>query len=54
MGRLWRLPPYDSPPAIDVHVIWNPRTRANRAEQAVLTGLLDSIEATPMAERIYM
>lgn len=53
MGRLWRLPPYDSPPAIDVHVVWNPRTRANRAEQAVLGTLLARIEATPMTERIY-
>lgn len=54
MGRLWRLPPYETPPAIDVHVAWNPRTRANRAEQAVLTGLLDRIDATQMADRIYM
>lgn len=53
MGRLWRLPPYDSPPAIDVHVVWNPRTRANRAEQAVLDKLLTRIETTPMAERVY-
>ncbi len=53
MGRLWRLPPYESPPAIDVHVVWNPRTRANRAERAVLTGLLERIDATPMTERIY-
>lgn len=54
MGRLWRLPPYESPPAIDVHVVWNPRTRANRAEQAVLTQLLNRIDATPMKDRIYM
>lgn len=53
-GRLWRLPPYDAPPAIDVHVVWNPRTRSNRAEQAMLTGLLRRIEASPMADRIYI
>ncbi|MBU0584791.1 MAG: LysR family transcriptional regulator [Alphaproteobacteria bacterium] len=54
MGRLWRLPPYESPPAIDVHVAWNPRTRSNRAEQALLAKLLERIENTPMEQRIYV
>lgn len=53
MGRLWWLPPYDAPPAIDVHVAWNPRTRMNRAEAMTLDILLKRIEATPMEERIY-
>ena len=53
MGRLWRLPPYDDPPAIDVHVVWNPRARLNRAEASLLKGLLDKIDATPEADRIY-
>ncbi len=53
-GRLWRLPPYDNPVAIDVHVAWNPRTRSNRAEQAVLSRLLERIETTPMEDRIYV
>ena len=53
MGRLWRLPPYDDPPAIDVHVVWNPRARLNRAEASLLQGLLAKIDATPEAERIY-
>jgi DNA-binding transcriptional LysR family regulator len=52
-GLLWRLPPYDNPPAIDVHVVWNARTRRNRAEEALLAELLDRIEATPMSQRIY-
>ena len=52
-GLLWRLPPHDNPPAIDVHVVWNPKTRRNRAEEAMLAELLGRIEATPMAERIY-
>lgn len=52
-GLLWRLPPYDDPPAIDVHVVWNSRTRRNRAEQALLDGLLERIQDTPMATRIY-
>ncbi|MGE0846254.1 MAG: LysR family transcriptional regulator, partial [Flavobacteriaceae bacterium] len=32
-GQLWQLPPYDRMPAIDVHVVWNPRARMNRAEE---------------------
>ena len=53
MGRLWQLPPYEEPPAIDVHVVWNPRARVNRAEASLLQGLLDKIEQTPEADRIY-
>jgi DNA-binding transcriptional LysR family regulator len=53
MGRLWRLPPYDDPPAIDVHVVWNPRAQVNRAEASLLRGLLEKIDQTPEAERIY-
>ncbi len=52
-GLLWRLPPYDEPPAIDVHLVWNSRTRKNRAELGFLDILLEQMEATPMAERIY-
>lgn len=53
MGRLWRLPPYEDPPAIDVHVVWNPRAQMNRAETSLLRGLLDKIDQTPEADRIY-
>jgi DNA-binding transcriptional LysR family regulator len=52
-GRLWRLPPYDDPPPVDVHVVWNPRARLNRAENAFLSRLLARIEATPIARRTY-
>lgn len=52
-GLLWRLPPYDNPPAVDVHVVWNPRTRMNRAEESLLTRILDKIEATPIEDRTY-
>ncbi len=52
-GLLWRLPPYDNPPAVDVHVVWNPRSRLNRAEQSLLTRLLDKIEQTPIHARTY-
>ena len=52
-GLLWRLPPYDDPPPVDVHVVWNPRTRMNRAERAFLAALTEAIEATPIEERTY-
>lgn len=52
-GRLWRLPPYDDPPAIDVHVVWNPRARRNRAEDQLLEMLLASIDSTPLSARDY-
>lgn len=52
-GRLWRLPPYENPPAIDVHLVWNPKARMNRAESYLLQALKERIEATPMAERTY-
>ncbi len=52
-GGLWQLPPYEQMPAIDVHVVWNPRAVLNRAEHAMLDGLLARIEATPMAARTY-
>lgn len=52
-GLLWRLPPYDDPPAIDIFLLTNPRKPSNRAEQALISGLTDLISATPLAERIY-
>ena len=52
-GLLWRLPPYEDPPAIDIYVVHNPETQLNRAEQAFKRLLLDNIEATPLSERIY-
>ncbi|MGM0585600.1 MAG: LysR substrate-binding domain-containing protein, partial [Pseudomonadota bacterium] len=51
--RLHRLPPYEDPPAVDVHVVWNPHARMNRAEAAFLDSLLRRIEATPMEARTY-
>ena len=54
MGRLWRLPPFEAPPHVDVHVVWNPSARTNRAEATLLADLLDKIETTPMEERIYV
>ncbi len=52
-GLLWRMPPYQNPPAIDVYLSWNPKTRLNRAEAVFLKSLLNCIEQTPMAQRTY-
>lgn len=53
-GLLWRLPPYDAPPAIDVYVVSNPRSRLNRAEARFLAMLHQRIETTPFPERDYL
>ncbi len=53
-GLLWRIPPYENPPAIDVHVIWNPKAKMNRAEKALLEALLAQIEVTPIENRTYL
>ncbi|MEL6208000.1 MAG: LysR substrate-binding domain-containing protein, partial [Pseudomonadota bacterium] len=52
-GALWRLPPYEDPPAIDVHLCWHPGARLNRAEAALLEIIIDGIERTPIDERTY-
>jgi DNA-binding transcriptional LysR family regulator len=52
-GLLWRLPPYQAPPAIDIFLLVNPDNTMNRAEKALLSGLQALIAATPLEERIY-
>ncbi|WP_169544071.1 LysR family transcriptional regulator [Sneathiella aquimaris] len=53
-GVLWRLPPYTSPPAIDVYVVQNPKAQLNRAEVAFCQILEKLIDSTPIEERIYL
>jgi DNA-binding transcriptional LysR family regulator len=52
-GLLWQLPPRATEPAIDVHVVWNPKTRMNRAERLFLDRLTEAIDATPIEARTY-
>lgn len=52
-GRLWPLPPYESPPAVDVYMVTNPATHLNRAEAAFVEALREKVAATPARERIY-
>jgi DNA-binding transcriptional LysR family regulator len=52
-GDLWQVPPYDDLPAIDVHLLWNPRSKLNRAEQIMLQGLRKKIADTSIESRTY-
>lgn len=52
-GLLWRLPPYDKLPEIDIYAVCNPHTQLNRAEQEFLRMLIERIETTPLADRVY-
>jgi DNA-binding transcriptional LysR family regulator len=52
-GLLWRLPPYERPPAIDIYLVWNPHTHLNRAEEGLLAALRDAIDAKPLSDRTY-
>lgn len=52
-GLLWRLPPYDNPPVVDIYVVQNRKSRLNRAEERFASILHDQIAATPLADRCY-
>ena len=52
-GLLWRLPPYDNPPAIDIYLVTNPASRLNRAEKGLIEMLIEKTVALPLAARIY-
>ncbi|PRD44950.1 LysR family transcriptional regulator [Phyllobacterium phragmitis] len=53
-GQLWRLPPYESPPAIDIYVVHNPKTHHNRAERGFLDLIHQRIEELPIDRRDYV
>jgi len=52
-GLLWRLPPYDDPPAIDIYLVTNPRARPGRAETLFLQSLRARLDSLPLAARTY-
>lgn len=52
-GLLWRLPPYENLPEIDIYAVCNPDTQLNRAEQEFVRMLIERIETTPLADRVY-
>lgn len=52
-GLLWRLPPYEDPPEVDIFLVRNPKKKLNRAEQFFVDRLLTQINEIPMAQRTY-
>ena len=52
-GRLWRLPPYDDPPVIDVHLVYDGMARRSRAETILLTELRQAVATIPFEQRTY-
>jgi DNA-binding transcriptional LysR family regulator len=52
-GLLWRLPPYEHAPPIDVFLVSSPRAHLSRAENAFLHALQEKIESVPLTERVY-
>lgn len=52
-GLLWRLPPYENPPEINVYLAFNPVARRTRAEALLLDRLVTAISQTPLEERTY-
>ncbi|MDT8321582.1 MAG: LysR family transcriptional regulator [Xanthomonadales bacterium] len=52
-GLLFRLPPYDDLPAVDIWVVRHPGATLNRAEQEFIRLLDERIESTPWDERVY-
>lgn len=53
-GLLWQVPPFEDLPAIDVHLVWNPEAAKNRAEERLLSQLIEAVERTPFEARKYV
>lgn len=51
-GLLWELPPYEGIAQVDVHIIWNPDGRFNRAERAFIDELVGQVRGRPLEERV--
>ncbi|HUG62408.1 MAG TPA: LysR family transcriptional regulator [Methylomirabilota bacterium] len=52
-GTLWRLPPYERPPAVDVLLVTDPSARRQRAEELLIERLRTAMAAVPIAQRTY-
>jgi DNA-binding transcriptional LysR family regulator len=52
-GLLWRLPPYDKPPKVDIYLLTNPSRRFNSAEERFIERLKTQIKSMPLRERTY-
>jgi DNA-binding transcriptional LysR family regulator len=52
-GLLFRLPPYEDPPAIDIWLVRHPGASINRAESEFTRLLQERLAATPPERRVY-
>jgi DNA-binding transcriptional LysR family regulator len=52
-GLLWRLPPYEDPPEVDIFLVKNPKKKLNRAEQFFVERLSNQIKSIPIEQRTY-
>lgn len=52
-GLLWRLPPFEKPPEVDIYLVRNPKKKLNRAEQFFVDRLLKQIQEVPFELRTY-
>ncbi|RCK42692.1 LysR family transcriptional regulator [Thalassospira xiamenensis] len=52
-GQLWRLPPYDAPPAIDIYLVTNPRMSLGRAERFFIDNLTGRLGNAPDGYFVY-
>ena len=52
-GLLWRLPPYEDPPEVDIFLVRNPKKKLNRAEQFFVERLSKQIKSIPIEQRTY-
>jgi len=53
LKQLWQLPPYTNMPAVDIHLLTNPRRTMNRAETTLLAMLDAELTSVPLDERTY-
>ncbi len=51
-GELWELPPYGGVAPIDIHLIWNPQAKLNRAEKAFIDALRAEVADLPVEQRL--
>lgn len=52
-NRLWRLPPYQAAPKVDVHLVYDRSARLSRAERILLANLRQAIGSIPIEDRTY-
>lgn len=50
-GLLWPLPPEEGVAPVDIHLLWNPAARMNRAERAFIELCRTAVEEIPLDRR---